>query len=284
LVQFAAYGANPDHELPEDMIDRARYGRYPPGSSFKLVTATAALRVNPDLVKKTYTCSPLESGRVGAYVNAVSRVRIRDDEQDHVPHGTIAMGQGLAVSCNAYFAQIGTYDVGAQHLIETAGLFGIAVARNNTPAGVNRQMPQASYGQGEVLASPIQMARVAAAMANHGTLPPLFDEGNNRISGPVVVLPANLADELAGFMRAVVTSGTGKRLAGSKVPIAGKTGTAEVSEGGSHAWFIGFAPYGVTSGRKIAFAVVVEHGRYGGTTAAPIAGELVAAARELGLI
>ncbi|MBV8818487.1 MAG: hypothetical protein JO022_09040, partial [Acidobacteriaceae bacterium] len=196
----------------------------------------------------------------------------------------IAMGQGLVVSCNAYFAQLGTYDVGAQQLIDTAGLFGIAVARNNTPEAIKRFLPQTSYGQGEILVSPLQLARVAAAMAGHGTLPPMYDEGNNRIAGPVAVLPPNLANEVAGFMRAVVTSGTARRLAASKIPIAGKTGTAEVAVGGSHAWFIGFAPYGDTGARKIAFSILVEHGRYGGTTAAPIAGELVAAARELGLL
>ena len=65
------------------------------------------------------------------------------------------------------------------------------------------------------------------------------------------------------------------------VQIAGKTGTAELAKGASHAWFIGFAPYD-SPGRRIAFAVLVENGQYGGTAAAPIAGDIVAAASQLG--
>jgi peptidoglycan glycosyltransferase len=84
-------------------------------------------------------------------------------------------------------------------------------------------------------------------------------------------------------MREVVTNGTGRRAAGAAVPIAGKTGTAELADAPSHAWFIGFAPYGGTQ-RKIAFAVLVENGVYGGTAAAPAAAEIVNAAAKLGLI
>jgi peptidoglycan glycosyltransferase len=85
-------------------------------------------------------------------------------------------------------------------------------------------------------------------------------------------------------MRSVVTSGTGRVLSGSAIPIAGKTGTAELAKAPSHAWFIGFAPYGSMNGKRIAFAVLVENGQYGGTAAAPIAGDIVAAARQLGIL
>jgi peptidoglycan glycosyltransferase len=78
-----------------------------------------------------------------------------------------------------------------------------------------------------------------------------------------------------------VTSGTGRALASNPTPIAGKTGTAEVANGKSHSWFVGFAPFG--GSRKIAIAVVVENAGYGGRAAAPIAGAVVSAARELGL-
>jgi peptidoglycan glycosyltransferase len=79
-----------------------------------------------------------------------------------------------------------------------------------------------------------------------------------------------------------VTSGTGRSLAGAASPIAGKTGTAEVAGASAHSWFTGFAPFG--GGRRIAFAVLIENAGYGARAAAPVAGELVAAARELGLI
>jgi peptidoglycan glycosyltransferase len=85
-------------------------------------------------------------------------------------------------------------------------------------------------------------------------------------------------------MRRVVTAGTAAGYLASVEPaIAGKTGTAEVKGKKSHSWFIGYAPYGA-GGRKIAFAVIVEHGGYGGRLAAPAAGEIVKAAAELGLI
>ena len=85
-------------------------------------------------------------------------------------------------------------------------------------------------------------------------------------------------------MREVVTSGTGRVLAGHPIPIAGKTGTAEVDGAAAHSWFVGYAPYGNGAGRKIAFAVILENAGYGARAAAPLAGDLVTAAQELGLI
>lgn len=88
-------------------------------------------------------------------------------------------------------------------------------------------------------------------------------------------------------MREVVTAGTGRSLASHPVPIAGKTGTAEVDEKKSHSWFVGFAPYGNVAGSqppRIAFAVIVENAGYGGRIAAPLAGEIVSAAEARGLL
>jgi peptidoglycan glycosyltransferase len=96
-------------------------------------------------------------------------------------------------------------------------------------------------------------------------------------------LSASDADRLARAMRAVVTSGTGRSLRIVAVPIAGKTGTAEIGSAAAHAWFTGFAPAG-GKGRRLAFAVLVENAGYGGRAAAPIAGAIVSAASELGLI
>jgi cell division protein FtsI/penicillin-binding protein 2 len=96
-------------------------------------------------------------------------------------------------------------------------------------------------------------------------------------------MTADQAAVLARAMRDVVTEGTGRAVRANAVPIAGKTGTAEVGDGAAHSWFTGFAPYG-GGGRKIAFAVLVEYAGYGARAAAPIAGELVTAARELELI
>ena len=265
-------------------LDRARFGLYPPGSTFKVVTAMAALRKDPQLTAKTYECIRLPDGRVGNFIKGSKRP-IRDDVEDKAPHGTVNMERGIVVSCNAYFAQLGTYDIGAEPLLETAGLLGISVASPATAAQLRRALPQASYGQGQVVASPFQMARVAAAVATGGAMPEgrwITDETNPRTAPPQPVLTADAAATLARFMREVVTSGTGRR-AGGPVAIAGKTGTAELADAPSHAWFIGFAPYG-SGARKIAFSILLENGVYGGTAAAPAAAEIAAAARELGLI
>jgi cell division protein FtsW (lipid II flippase) len=271
-----------DAALP---LDRARFGLYPPGSTFKVVTAMAALRKDPALAGKTYQCIRLPDGRVGNFINGSKRP-IRDDVEDKNPHGTLDMERGIVVSCNAYFAQLGAYDVGAEALFDTASLLGIATASPNTAAQLKQSLPQSSYGQGQVVTSPFQMARVAATVANGGAMPLgrwITDETNARTGPPVAVLPGAQAQTLGKFMREVVTGGTGRRAAGAGAPIAGKTGTAELATAPSHAWFIGFAPYG-GSARKIAFSVLVENGVYGGTAAAPAGAEIVNAAVKLGLI
>jgi cell division protein FtsW (lipid II flippase) len=265
-------------------LDRARYGLYPPGSTFKIVTAMAALRKDPRLTRTTYACIRLPDGRVGNFIKGSNRP-IRDDEKDHEPHGNVDMERGIVVSCNAYFAQLGTYDVGAEPLFETANLLGIAAASPNTAPQLKKSLPQSSYGQGQVVASPFQMARVAATVANGGTMPQgrwVADETNARTAPPQPVLGADAAQTLAKFMREVVTGGTG-RAAAASVPVAGKTGTAELADAPSHAWFIGFAPYGAGA-RKIAFSILVENGVYGGTAAAPAGAQIVDAAVKLGLI
>uniref|UniRef100_Q01PJ1 Penicillin-binding protein, transpeptidase n=1 Tax=Solibacter usitatus (strain Ellin6076) TaxID=234267 RepID=Q01PJ1_SOLUE len=276
-------GADPGEDNP--YLDRARYGLYPPGSTFKVVTAMAALRKSADLAHKQYQCERLPDGRVGNYIKGSKRP-IRDDVQDKNPHGTLDLEHGLIVSCNAYFAQLGTYDVGADALHETATMLGIAAASPDTAGELKKSLPQSSYGQGEVVASPLQMARVAATVANAGAMPQgrwITDETNARTAAPSIILPADAAGTLGRFMREVVTSGTGRRAGAGSVPIAGKTGTAELADAPSHAWFIGFAPYGA-SARKIAFSVLVENGVYGGTAAAPAATEIVNAAVKLGMI
>jgi cell division protein FtsW (lipid II flippase) len=278
-------GEETDPNAPNPYLDRARYGLYPPGSTFKIVTAMAALRKDAGLARRAYECIRLPDGRVGNYIKGSSRP-IRDDVQDTVPHGAVDMARGITVSCNAYFAQLGTYDVGAQALFDTAKLLGIAAASPDTAAQLRKSLPQSSYGQGQVVASPFQMARVAATIAAGGMMPQgrwITDETNARTSAPEAVVPPDAAQTLGRFMRAVVTAGTGRRAAVADVAVAGKTGTAELADAPSHAWFIGFAPFGGT-GRKIAFSVLVENGIYGGAAAAPAAADIVSAAAKLGLL
>jgi hypothetical protein len=268
----------------DEMLDRARYGLYPPGSTFKMVTAMAALRVDPNAADLTYECKPLPDGRVGNVVRGWGRP-IRDDIADRSAHGAVNMQKGTVVSCNAYYAQLGTYKVGPDALHRTADMFGISVANPNTAAKLKDALPQAAYGQGQVVASPFQLARVAATIANNGVMPFgrwITDESNPRVEPDRTVLQPELAQTLAQYMRAVVTNGTGRAAASAPVAMAGKTGTAELAKGASHAWFIGFAPFG-SGNRRIAFAVLVENGQYGGSAAAPISAEVMTAASQLGL-
>jgi cell division protein FtsW (lipid II flippase) len=266
------------------LLDRARYGIYPPGSTFKVVTAMAALRKDLGLVRKTFECKLLPDGREG---NRVNGRFIHDDPTVTSPHGTVDLDKGIRHSCNAYFAQLAAYELGAKPLLDTAQLFGIPVARPNTEKQLKDALPQAAYGQGQVIATPFQMARVAATVAAGGKMPEgrWISGGDNPRSGaPQTILDPQATGIVARAMRGVVTEGTAAPfLAGVQPPIAGKTGTAEVKDQKSHSWFIGFAPYGGEA-RRIAFAVIVEHGGYGGRLAAPAAGEIVKRAAALGLL
>jgi len=266
----------------ERLLDRARYGLYPPGSTFKLLVAGAALRSGAAAEKPTFACIRLPDGRVGNFVSGSNRP-VRDDPLDTVPHGTIDLRRALVVSCNAYFAQL-ALRLGPQPILDAASLFQIAVARTPTAQGLQPTVAQAGYGQGQVIVSPLKMARVAAAVAAHGTVPAvtwIHDEPAEPPAGERF-LSHESAARLSHYLREVVTSGTGRVLASNTTAIAGKTGTAEVADGRAHAWFAGFAPYNADR-HRIAFAIVIEHAGYGGRVAAPIAGEIVDAARDIGL-
>jgi cell division protein FtsI/penicillin-binding protein 2/cell division protein FtsW (lipid II flippase) len=267
----------------DELLDRARYGQYPPGSTFELVTAMAALRLDPDLRNATFICRRLRDGRAGAMVEGWRRP-IRDDIKDD-PHGTLAMQRAIEVSCNGYFAQLGTYKVGSEALRQTADLLDIS---SGTAAELKAALPFASYGQGPLLITPFKMARVAATIAAGGAMAQgrwVIGESNARQDAPRTIVAAEPAGFIAGAMRLVVTDGTARHaMAGTPVNLAGKTGTAQIGEGEPHAWFAGFAPYDGDAGHRIAFAVLVEHGGYGGQVAAPIAREIMEAAKDLGLV
>ncbi|HVT58486.1 MAG TPA: FtsW/RodA/SpoVE family cell cycle protein [Thermoanaerobaculia bacterium] len=266
------------------LLDRARYGIYPPGSTFKVVTALAALRKDPGLARRSFECKLLPDGRAG---NRVRGRLVHDDPTVTSAHGAVDLDKGIRRSCNAYFAQLATFGVGARPLLETAQVFGIAVARPNTPEQLEKALPQAAYGQGQVIATPFQMARVAATVAAEGRMPEgrwIVGEGNPRSGAPVPVLDAAATAIVARAMRGVVTEGTAAAfLSGVRPAMAGKTGTAEVQDKKSHSWFIGFAPADAPAPR-LAVAVVVEHGGYGGRLAVPAAGEIVRRAAALGLL
>lgn len=289
--------------------DRARHVYYAPGSTFKLVTSMAALRKDPALEQTPYTCVRLKDPpetknssknpkdkpqrRVGCTLPDGSI--IRDDELDLHPHGDVKLEDGLFHSCNAYFSQLGLLGVQSQSLIDTAGIFGIEVARPNTAEEVDKTLPQSAFGQGEVLATPFEMATVAATIANKGRLlQPTFlseDDAGYEWQEGIQVITEEQAALLGRAMRKVVLKGTAKEIRKkTTIAIAGKTGTAEVDRRASHGWFVGYAPYEVvpnedgTMPRQIAFAILLENSGYGGRTAAPLAARLVNAAMGLGIL
>ena len=265
----------------DDLLDRARYGLYPPGSTFKIVTAAAALRRDIQLSRATFTCTSLTNGRVGARLPGWGRVR--DDVLDTHPHGTISMHDGIVRSCNAYFGQLAAR-IGPQALLDTAARLGISAAPSNSVKRLKETLPQAGYGQGYVVTSPLRMARVAAMVASHGVFRELrLDSHSPEVANEEPLLTPAAADLLGQYLRDAVLNGTGRSLGSHPWKIAGKTGTAEVKGSPSHAWFVGFAPYGQER-KRIAFAVIIENAGYGGLAAAPVAGEIVSAAAALGLI
>jgi cell division protein FtsW (lipid II flippase) len=264
------------------LLDRARYGLYPPGSTFKLVTASAALRQHVDR-RTTFTCARLPDGRVGARIPGWNRP-VRDDVMDANPHGTIDVHGGFVHSCNAFFAQLAV-KVGSQALLDTANRLGISLTpAADAAARVRQTLPQIGYGQGDIVVTPLRLARVSAAIASNGVLRDTRceqDEAAGAASDRF--LNGDDARVLAGYMRDVVLSGTGRVLRNHPGRIAGKTGTAQLDGRPSHGWFVGFAPFGPAA-RRIAFAVVIENAGYGGRSAAPAAGEIVDAASRAGLL
>jgi cell division protein FtsI/penicillin-binding protein 2/cell division protein FtsW (lipid II flippase) len=275
----------PDDEDPDAqaVFDRARYGLYAPGSTFKLVTAAAALRLDSANWNRTFMCARQDQGRVGARVPGYGLVR--DDDQDEHPHGTIGMRDAIVQSCNAYFAQLAVR-LGPRPLLDTATLVGISVARDNSVDRLRETLPHAAYGQGDVVTTPLRMARVAAAIANGGLLrEPRLDRAavSDKTRKDQRLLSPDAAKLLASSLREAVLSGTGRSVSANQARIAGKTGTAENHHAPSHAWFVGFAPYDRAE-KKIAFAVLVENAGYGGAVAAPAAGEIVTAAVARGLV
>lgn len=269
------------------LLNRVTQGKYPPGSTFKTVTATSALEnkvITPDT---TVTC-PGEIVIDGFPISC-----------NNVPQGTgtYPFRNAFAFSVNAIFGKVGV-DLGWDRLKATAEQYGFGSALPFTletaPTQIHRPgskeskvlLATTAFGQGELLATPLQMAVVAATMANGGVLmsPHL---GYEALDGKDVVeklespsskriVPADVAAQIRDMMVAVVDNGQANGAGIQGVKVAGKTGTAETGTPGvSHAWFIAFAP---ADKPTVAVAVVVENGGRGGEVASPIAGQVLRAA------
>lgn len=247
---------------PDGGFPRALLGRYPPGSTFKVVTATAAL-TNGLTPASTVECPPQVTVDGRTFTNA-----------EHEQLGAISLQDAFARSCNTAFINVAKGITDAQ-LRQAAATLGVGAPWPAFPLShFAGQIPPAAdavehvadaIGQGKVSVSPLVMASIAAAVANGAWQPPrlLADAAP---STPTPLAPS-VAAALRGFMRSVVTSGTGTAANLPGDPVYAKTGTAEFGSGTpprTHAWLIGFRG-------NIAFAVLVEGGGFGGEVAAPLA-------------
>jgi penicillin-binding protein 2 len=285
---WASLASNPETPL----MNRVIQGAYAPGSTFKVIAATAALEEGVITPETTFYCP----GQLNVY-NTTFRCHPGG-------HGVVDLRRAIAVSCNVYFYQVGIR-LEIARLAKWAKLMGLGAPTGvDLPAEAGGLMPSAEWklrvlktpwyagetvsvaiGQGQVSATPIQMARVAAFVANGGRLVrPHFAREATQPEPEPIVHPETIAAVKEG-MRRVVAEGTGYRARLSEVEVCGKTGSAQVvtharleksptaHEVQPHGWFICFAP---ADRPRIALAVLVEHGRSGGESAAPVARKILA--------
>lgn len=273
-----------NEDLSKPLFNRALQGLYPPGSTFKIITAAAALESGAALAETVYD-GPAELKVDGGRVT-----NFRDQG-----FGTMTMREAFARSCNTIFAQIGL-QLGDKTLTSMAERFGFNSSQQWELPTKSSQIPLAgqmdqvelawtAVGQGRVLVTPLQMALAGAVVANNGVMmkPFLVQKTADAAGKPLKetrpavwkrVITAQTAAELSKLMEEVVQKGTGRRAAVSGVRIAGKTGTAETPTKKNHAWFVGFAP---ADSPRIVVVVMIEEGGLGGKIAAPLAGELIEA-------
>jgi peptidoglycan glycosyltransferase len=292
-VNFAFFLLNADPNHPA--LARAYRERYPPGSTFKVVTAAGAIESGIAPPDRFYPSS-------GGFPIPDTEATVRN-----FGNGTCGGGdlqESLITSCNATFARLG-YELGPEHFPPVMNNCGIGSALapiapplDLEPGAVGSIGPDgpekpryalAGIGQGDVFVTPLEMALVAAGIANGGVVmtPHVANEVTNT-DGKVIetidpqpwktCMTPDTARTLTDMMVANVEGGTGTRAQIPNVAVAGKTGTAQNELGAPHAWFIAFAP---ADNPRYAVSVLVENGGIvgdaatGGDLAAPIARQVL---------
>jgi penicillin-binding protein A len=275
------------------LLNRAAGALYPPGSTFKVVTAAAALENGVTMTQELPSPTVLDVPQTSADIRNFGGSSCGGG-------GTLTLTEALRISCNTTFAGLGV-KLGSEKLAAEAEKFGFnQPSPYQLPAATSvipedQDVPataQSAIGQRDVRTSPLQMATVAATIANGGRrMGPFVAQRVVSDKGSVVkrfegedfgqVIPERVAGDLRDMMLQVVESGTGVAAQIPNLQVAGKTGTAQHAQGRNpHAWFIGFTGSG---DRQIAVAVVVEEGgnagseATGGRTAAPIARQVMQA-------
>ena len=277
------------------LFNRATQARYPPGSTFKVVTAAAALDAG------RFTPDSTLSGRNNKPVSGVPLQNF--DGEDF---GQVTLTEALTKSINTAWAEVGA-DLGKRTMLRYMRRFGFGakppldfppnqlaasgvydergLVDDDDPIDIGR----VSIGQERLQVTPLQMAMVAAAIGNGGVLMrPILSERAIAPDGRVAqrfrpqrarrVIDRDAAEGVAAMMTSVVERGSGTAAQLQGVRVAGKTGTAERGAGVNQAWFVAFAP---AERPRIALAVTVEQASgTGGEVAAPIAQRLLATALD----
>jgi penicillin-binding protein A len=288
---------NADKRLP--LLPRATLGQYVPGSVLKIVTAIAGLDTGAITAGTTYAQQPAAE-KNGLVVNGF---RVKDGHHPQTGNTPLDLAGATEVSCNIWYALTGL-QVGGDRLVSEAAKLGFgqtipfdlptAASRltngdGSGPGGFldDAELASASFGQGEAVVTPLQMALVASAVADDGWLmkPHLVtaltgSSPSARTIGPEQwrrVMSAEDAAAIKAAMQQAVEGDLGKLFttgaAVPGIPTAGKSGTAQLGGTGEpHSWFIGFAP---VDHPKVVIAVLVEQGGRGGERAAPLAGSLM---------
>ena len=268
-------------ETNSSLLNRATMGQYPPGSTFKIVTALDYFRSRGSFNGFSFDCQ-------GSITKEGHTIQCYNGEV----HGTEDFYTAFANSCNCAFAEIGT-ELGGASLLKTSEdlLFNQKLPLTsyrkssftlNGSSGIPLIM-QTSIGQGNTLVSPMHMALITSAIANDGVLmkPYLIDKVTNAGGDTVStteptdykrLMTSNEAALLGKLMEGVVQNGTATALNGRGYTVAGKTGSAEYDENGSsHSWFIG---YSNIDKPDLVVAIIVEGGGTGSEAAVPIAADL----------
>jgi penicillin-binding protein A len=270
-------------------LNRAMQGLYPPGSTFKILTAAVALEQGKNPV---FVCGPdgFDSGPADPRVRDHAHYR----DSGFGGHGNLNMTEALSVSCNVYFAYLADM-LTAPVILDVARNMNLSEHvrfSGPSPATVRGRLPDRAkwhtartarlgIGQDDVLLTPLHLAVMAGVIGNGGMMvsPKLVE---TQASGMMHrVLDLRTANQVARMMIKSVETGTGEAAKTDGIVVGGKTGTAQVTGRRSHALFVCFAPWPRPA---VAIAIVIEHGGMGGVVAAPLAERLIRRADELGLL
>ncbi len=291
-IRKAYTGYLADPAMP--MLDRALNATYPPGSTFKVITSAAALAAGYQPDTKIPSPTVLSLPQTTNKLTNFGGERCGDGTSS-------TLADAFRISCNTAFGGLGLR-LGSGALRKTAEAFGIGDTTLRLPGRVSPsvfpdtlsppQVAQSAIGQYDVRVTPLQMALVAAGVANGGDIMSPYlvrevqapDLSRLDVATPSLyrhAIDRAVADRLRTMMQLVVTSGTGTAAQIPGVAVAGKTGTAQHAVGQPpDAWFIGFAP---ADNPQVAVAVLVENGgslgsdATGGKVAAPIARDVMRA-------